>query len=676
MTKASALFGGRSPVLIAAYVLMSASLVAFSAFTLGLGSRSLKDPATFLYTSVMYAAAFACLAGALHRRQDRAAWLSIGAALLLWASGDLVLTLGYPDIGSRPYPNASDVVYLLTYPLQFAGILLLLRNRLHTTRASLWIDALIGACAAAALGVALLLPAVLSVTEGSFMTVAFSLAYPVMDCLAIALVAFAITVLQFRPGRQFLVIGVSAVLLVVADGLYALQIASGSFDERSLANILWPLSMVLASLAPWLTASRLRLIDNGWATVGLAGVSAVLALGLLTYGQFVPIVPVAGLLAIGVLALVVLRAGLTLKENAAIIVRSEHHAVIDALSGLHNRRQLLADLPERCEGSQAATLAFFDLDGFKAYNDSFGHGAGDALLARLGKELERVVSSNGRAYRLGGDEFCVLLDASATRSDPLIVAAVAAFEEHGEHFTVSASYGLVAIPHDARSAESALRLADERMYADKQARSTRGREQVMDVLMAALSEQQPDVGVHHARVADLAGAVARQLGGDAETVDLARRAAALHDIGKVAIPANILQKPGPLTDDEWRYMRQHTLIGERILLVAPALRPVATVIRSSHERYDGGGYPDALRRDDIPLAARIVAVCDAYSAMCEERPYNTPMSAEQAIAELRCCAGTQFDPGVVEAFVHCLGTQAHLSGPDVNAIAAAVPVGR
>ena len=128
------------------------------------------------------------------------------------------------------------------------------------------------------------------------------------------------------------------------------------------------------------------------------------------------------------------------------------------------------------------------------------------------------------------------------------------------------------------------------------------------------------------------------------------RAAELHDVGKMAIPDEILQKPGPLTQDEWAFVRRHPLVGERILSVAPALLPVAKIVRSCHERWDGSGYPDGVAGEEIPLGARIVAVCDAFDAMINPRPYRAARSVEEALQELRACSGTQFDPTVVAAF--------------------------
>jgi two-component system cell cycle response regulator len=151
-------------------------------------------------------------------------------------------------------------------------------------------------------------------------------------------------------------------------------------------------------------------------------------------------------------------------------------------------------------------------------------------------------------------------------------------------------------------------------------------------------------------VAELAEAVARGLRLDEEQVDHVRHAAALHDVGKVAIPDAILDKPAALDDAEWEFIRRHTIIGERIVAAAPALRPVAALVRSSHERWDGGGYPDSLAGEEIPLGARIVSVCDAFDAMVADRPYRAGMDATDALAELERCAGSQFDPAVVAAF--------------------------
>jgi HD-GYP domain-containing protein (c-di-GMP phosphodiesterase class II) len=188
------------------------------------------------------------------------------------------------------------------------------------------------------------------------------------------------------------------------------------------------------------------------------------------------------------------------------------------------------------------------------------------------------------------------------------------------------------------------------MYAHKQDGRPSASRQSTDVLLRALAERYPDLDGHSHDVATLAGQVARKLALSGKEIEQVRLAAELHDIGKVAIPETILNKPGPLDDEEWEYIRRHSVIGERIISAAPSLHRVAQIVRSSHERLDGTGYPDRLKGADIPLGARIIAVCDAYDAMISERPYSQAMPTGAAVAELWRCAGSQFDPDVVDVF--------------------------
>ena len=188
------------------------------------------------------------------------------------------------------------------------------------------------------------------------------------------------------------------------------------------------------------------------------------------------------------------------------------------------------------------------------------------------------------------------------------------------------------------------------MYALKHGRrATQG--EAREVLLAVLGEREPDLQRHMHDVAGLARLVGTRLGLDAEDLDVVVRAAELHDIGKVAVPDAILHKPGPLDEADWSFIRQHTIIGERIVGAAEALRPVGRVVRASHERWDGGGYPDGLAGEDIPLGSRIVFACDAWDAMTCDRGYRRALSAEVAAEELRANAGTQFDATVVGALL-------------------------
>jgi diguanylate cyclase (GGDEF)-like protein len=301
-------------------------------------------------------------------------------------------------------------------------------------------------------------------------------------------------------------------------------------------------------------------------------------------------------------------------------------------------------------------VALFDLDGFKQYNDSFGHPAGDVLLTRLGGRLGEAIAPYGRAYRLGGDEFCALVNPGAVGLEQIVSLGSSALYDIGHGFTVSTSHGVAAIPNDSANPVEALQLADRRMYARKSGGRASAMRQARDVLLRTLREREPELRDHVDHVAVLAETLGRALALPGEQLDELRRAAELHDIGKMGIPDAILSKPGPLDDQERDFMQRHTVIGEQILGAAPALRPVAKIVRSSHERWDGAGYPDRLRGTAIPMGARIVAVCDAYHAMTSDRPYRGAIAPEAALAELERCAGSQFDPGIVEVFIELHGS--------------------
>ncbi len=375
-------------------------------------------------------------------------------------------------------------------------------------------------------------------------------------------------------------------------------------------------------------------------------------LGLLVYGAIAQVNLLAiGLAAASVIA-VMARATLTFGENIAMLRTSRGEALTDALTGLGNRRSLaraLDDLLPQATPERPLVLALFDLDGFKQYNDTFGHPAGDTLLVRLGGNLSAFLHGRGQAFRMGGDEFCALFQIGSESHGPMVHGAAAALSEHGDGFSIGCSFGAIALPIEASDPVEALRIADQRMYANKHAGRMSAGRQSKDVLLRALAERDPGLGTHSDVVA-MAAATAEALGLAPDEVENVRHASELHDVGKVAIPDAILGKPGPLSDEEWSFVRRHSVIGERIILAAPALSRVATLVRSSHERWDGAGYPDALAGDQIPLGARIVAVADAFAAMLAGRPYRAPRTAEEALDELRRCAGTQFDPGVVDAW--------------------------
>jgi diguanylate cyclase (GGDEF)-like protein len=332
------------------------------------------------------------------------------------------------------------------------------------------------------------------------------------------------------------------------------------------------------------------------------------------------------------------------------VEESRQLALTDDLTGLGNRRRLLGDL-ERAIGEgtdhSPSALAMFDLDGFKDYNDTHGHPAGDALLARLGARLGGTFAESGAAYRLGGDEFCVLLHGSPAALERALASALASLTE--EDAGVRPSYGFALLPREARDPSSALRIVDQRMYAQKDGRRASTKRQARDILLALLDQHAPDLRAHSDWVSDLARSVAQGLGLPRDRVEEIALAADLHDVGKAVVPRSILEKPGSLDKGEWEIMRRHTAVGEAILSAAPSLRGVAALVRATHERIDGTGYPDGLAGEEIPLGSRIVAVCDAFDAMTSDRVYRPAMSRDAALAELEAGAGTQFDAAVVAA---------------------------
>jgi diguanylate cyclase (GGDEF)-like protein len=466
-------------------------------------------------------------------------------------------------------------------------------------------------------------------------------------------------------------IGAGLATAAVADSIYAYQSAQGTYVVGTALDALWPAATLLVGYAAWEPSGRSKEIRlEGWRILVLPVAFALPALGFLVFDHYGHVDGAAVVLAALTLVAVIVRTAMTFGENIRMLRASRREALTDALTGLGNRRRLMMDL-ERVLGDEEASppraLALFDLDGFKRYNDSFGHPAGDSLLARLGRNLSAAVAPYGEAYRLGGDEFCALLATDAPGANAIVASATTALSDRGGGFVVSASHGVVLLPREAADASSAMQIADQRLYGNKNARQrTAVGQQTRDVLMQVLHERQPELEDHVHEVSAMALALGQKMRMSSEELDEMVRAAELHDVGKMAIPDEILDKPGPLDPIELNFIRQHTVVGERILAAAPALAPVAQLVRSSHENWDGSGYPDGLAGDEIPLASRVISVCDAFHAMTSERPYKHPVSQADAITELLRCAGTHFDPHVVKLFCEELAARGDISSHDLK----------
>jgi diguanylate cyclase (GGDEF)-like protein/putative nucleotidyltransferase with HDIG domain len=365
----------------------------------------------------------------------------------------------------------------------------------------------------------------------------------------------------------------------------------------------------------------------------------------------------------------------------ALYQRSVHEALAamrlaltDPLTGLGNHRhfheRLQGDLDQAAQHGTTFSVCLVDIDDFKHVNDHHGHPMGDRVLAQVAARLRQ----GGEAFRLGGDEFALLLPGRTEREALAIANSVlerisdTSFE-HGARLTLSA--GIATFPLHGTDRADLVRVADNALYWSKehgkacatafrggtaelgdlrrlQERDRHARFLAAEGLARAVDARDAYTGEHSAEVGELAARIAARMGRDPDEVELLRLAGSLHDVGKLAIPEDILRKPGPLSENERIVLERHPQIGFR-MLDSLGVEPVATWVLHHHERWDGSGYPNRLSGDRIPLGARILFVADAYDAMTTDRVYRGRLSHDRALRELERCAGTQFDPDVVAA---------------------------
>ena len=642
--------------LIVGVVVLAGLLVVVAHSTVGFGSGQSYFIEEWVYDFITMTAAVATLWRAATRRNERLAWGLLGFGLLGWAAGDLYWTVFLRDLAEPPFPSVSDALYLTGYAFVLAGVIAYVRARVGRMTAIVWTDVAIGALCVSAIGASLLMDYVLANTTGTAADVAVAVSYPAADLVILAVAVGAVALTGWRPGRGLALVIVGVSSAAVGDAVYTYQSLAGTYTSAAWNNFLWPLATVLIAAGALQPSARRRETEpaEGWRAFASPTIFALAVLTLLMLQRQDMNDPAVAALTLATLVAVVVRLALTFAQNHRLVVQLE----TDPLTGLSNRGKLIYDLDRLLSSDRPSPhlVTILDLDGFKAYNDAFGHPAGDALLIRLGHQLDAAVGVGGSAYRMGGDEFAMLIPGDAAQAAAAVEAGAAALSERGEGFKITCSAGSAEIPTEATNRSAALQLADQRMYAQKDSRRPTAAGEVEAVLIRVLNQRAPDLAEHGNAVKSLALAIGRDLGLPPGELSTLSRASELHDVGKIAIPDAILNKPTPLDEEEWEFMRQHTILGERIVSAAPSLASVGRLIRASHERWDGDGYPDGVGGEQIPLAARIIFACDAYDAITAERPYSPARGPETALEELRRHAGSQFDPEVVASLERVLRT--------------------
>ena len=407
------------------------------------------------------------------------------------------------------------------------------------------------------------------------------------------------------------------------------------------------------------------------------------------------------------------RLGKAVNDIAAALVDTHDRATYDRLTGVANRQSLLAALFAEVERAtrygRPLSVAFVDIDHFKSVNDTYGHAVGDVVLRGVAQTISSNLRASDMIGRYGGEEFMLILTETDIEEGAVLTEKLRALVgrqrfavEAAPEIAVTISIGIAGGIGNKLRMDNLVRDADAAMYSAKslgrnqtyvfaepdddarvprapisaagRARAVEIGQKARDAATAALASVLAPMphyrGQPSALIASIVVTLGRQLQLTDTEIDRLRVAALLHDVGKIAVPEEILEKPTALTSTEWRTVVQHPRIGQVILEQAAALKDAVPIILHHHERYAGHGYPFGLRAHEIPLGARIVAIADAYDAMINDRPYKRAITHEQAIAELRRHAGTQFDPELVELFCDLYADHAPEPDPTIQAIAA------
>ncbi|HEX5984275.1 MAG TPA: GGDEF domain-containing protein [Solirubrobacterales bacterium] len=438
----------------------------------GLGGAELDTAInSVVYCAVVVAAGLACLLRAARGGRERPAWIAFAGAVLTWAAGDIYWTLHIEGNADAPYPSPADAGYIAFYALAFLGLYLLVQARAKELDPRLWMDGAIAALGTAALGAALIFEFVAERTSGTAVEVATTLAYPLGDLLLIALVVGIIALTRWRPGRTWSLLLAGLTTMAFADVAFTLQTYEATLPGGDWVEPIYLISAVFLGAEAWQPEAAVIEPEarfDGLREMIVPGIVAVTMIALVGMQYFDHASALTTVLWAGAMLAVVARLALSLNTNKRLL----EEVRTDPLTGLGSQGRLRIDLEERCRRApeEPLTVMLLDLNGFKRYNDTFGHPAGDELLQRLGAQLRAAVRSVGTGYRVGGDEFVVLIGGDREERDAAAKRAAEALTARGKGFEVSAAWGIAAVPQEADTPAEAMRLADVRMYAQKESR--------------------------------------------------------------------------------------------------------------------------------------------------------------------------------------------------------------